>query len=93
MVSHLDVLPPVPSVLSFEAAPDGTVQVRDGDTTVGVLNINPADEMALIPAQNDAAFRAALQGEGKTPQSLTQIDGVNYSSGDQIALTLYRIAP
>jgi signal transduction histidine kinase len=50
-VNDLDALPYVPSVLNFETAPDGTVQVRDGDTTVGVLSINPADEMALIPAQ------------------------------------------
>ena len=48
--------------------------------------------LALIPAQDDAAFRTALEA-GKTQQSLTQIDGINYSSGDQIALTLYRIAP
>ena len=63
------------------------------DGAVRHLLHDPACAMALIPAQNDAAFRSALQSEGKTPQALKEIDGINYSSGDQIALVLYRIAP
>lgn len=50
-INRLNEFPAASTVLRFEAAPDGTVEIYDGNTTVGMLNINPADELALVPAQ------------------------------------------
>ncbi len=46
-VNHL------PKSLNFTTQPDGMVQVRDGTTLIGTLNVDPADEFALVPAQID----------------------------------------
>jgi len=43
----------LPKSLNFTTQPDGTVQVRDGVALIGTLNIDPADEFALVPAQID----------------------------------------
>lgn len=43
----------LPKSLNFITQPDGTVQVRDGTALIGTLNIDPADEFALVPAQID----------------------------------------
>ena len=56
------------------------------------LKADPACGMALVPAEDDAAFKAAL-GAAPAPVALTAIDGLNYSSGDHLSMTLYRVAP
>jgi signal transduction histidine kinase len=43
----------LPKSLNFTTQEDGTVQVRDGTALIGTLNVDPADEFALVPAQID----------------------------------------
>lgn len=43
----------LPKTLNFMTQADGTVQVRDGTSLIGTLNVDPADEFALVPAQID----------------------------------------
>lgn len=56
------------------------------------LKADAACALALVPAEDDAAFKSAL-GSGRVPVALTAIDGLNYSSGDHLSMTLYRVAP
>lgn len=56
------------------------------------LRADAACALALVATEDESAFRAAL-GEGPTPVALTQIAGLNYSSGDRLSMTLYRVAP
>jgi 4-amino-4-deoxy-L-arabinose transferase-like glycosyltransferase len=44
---------------------------------------------ALVESREDAAFRRALTGQGRTPRALGQIAGLDYSNGRQMVLTLY----
>ncbi len=57
----------------------------------GFLRENRACGLALIGSRDDAAFRAALDGMGVS--KLAEIDGVNYSNGKHLALSLYRADP
>jgi 4-amino-4-deoxy-L-arabinose transferase-like glycosyltransferase len=71
----------------------GTATVlTDAAGAAAHLNANTACALALVPAEDDAAFKAAL-GAGPAPVALTAIDGLNYSSGDHLSMTLYRVAP
>jgi 4-amino-4-deoxy-L-arabinose transferase-like glycosyltransferase len=47
---------------------------------------------AVVEAQEDAQFMAAAAALGLAPRRLAVIDGVNYSKGDTVRLTLYAIA-
>jgi 4-amino-4-deoxy-L-arabinose transferase-like glycosyltransferase len=66
-------------------------KLTDTDGAAQFLLSDPACAMALIPAQRDAAFKSLLSSAGKTPLALATIDGINYSGGDRLSLTLYRI--
>nr|MCU0512027.1 HAMP domain-containing protein [Anaerolineae bacterium] len=44
--------PDTPGSLSFETAADGSVVIRDGDSIMGRLEIDPATQLALQPAQS-----------------------------------------
>ena len=46
--------------------------------------------LALVEGRQDEAFRAALTGEGFSPRSLGQVQGLDYSNGKRMVLTLYR---
>ena len=46
--------------------------------------------LVLIEGRQDEAFKAALAGEGFTPRSLGQVQGLDYSNGKRMVLTLYR---
>ncbi len=46
---------------------------------------------AIIEQREEAAFRASLKGAAVTP--LAVIDGLNYSKGHQVTLTIYVLAP
>lgn len=48
--------------------------------------------LALVPVADEPALQSTLASSGKTAARLTEIDGINYSSGDKLALGLYRIA-
>ncbi|MFE0013978.1 ArnT family glycosyltransferase [Mesorhizobium sp. NPDC059054] len=56
------------------------------------LATDPNCALALVPVADEAALQSALAGSGKTATRLTEIDGTNYSSGDKLALGLYRVA-
>lgn len=57
------------------------------------LLADPACAVALVTATRTDAFAARLADAGRTATALTTIDGINYSSGDALSLTLYRLAP
>jgi 4-amino-4-deoxy-L-arabinose transferase-like glycosyltransferase len=70
----------------------GTLLVS-ADNAARHLLADPACALALVPADRTARFVARLSEAGKTAQALTRIDGINYSTGARLALTLYRMAP
>lgn len=45
--------------------------------------------LALIEARDDDAFRRALAGLGRAPHALGHVDGIDYSNGKRMTLTLY----
>jgi 4-amino-4-deoxy-L-arabinose transferase-like glycosyltransferase len=45
--------------------------------------------LALVGAQEQPAFLARLAAANVTPRRLTEIDGMNYSTGKRLALTLW----
>ena len=45
--------------------------------------------LALIGARDEPAFQARMQTLGVTPRALTEIDGLNYSTGRRLSLTIY----
>ena len=57
------------------------------------LHAQPACGLALIGARDAAAFADRARALGVTPRVLTRIDGIDYSTGRRLALTLYTAAP
>jgi hypothetical protein len=57
------------------------------------LHASPACGLALIDARDDATFADRAHAVGLTPRALTRIDGINYSTGRRLALTLYAATP
>jgi 4-amino-4-deoxy-L-arabinose transferase-like glycosyltransferase len=49
--------------------------------------------LALIGADKEARFRAALAGDAARLKALGRARGFNYSRGDWVTLTLYRLMP
>lgn len=45
--------------------------------------------LALVEARDDDAFRRALAGLGRAPHALGHVDGIDYSNGKRMTLTLY----
>ncbi|CAM5590025.1 Undecaprenyl phosphate-alpha-4-amino-4-deoxy-L-arabinose arabinosyl transferase [Mycolicibacterium aubagnense] len=56
------------------------------------LAADPACALALVPVADEPALQSALASSGKTATRLKEIDGINYSSGDKLALGLYKVA-
>jgi 4-amino-4-deoxy-L-arabinose transferase-like glycosyltransferase len=48
---------------------------------------------ALVSDRDDAAFRSALKSRGWEPRAIDHIDGLDYSNGQRMILTLYTGAP
>jgi hypothetical protein len=46
-----------------------------------------------VPVKDEQKLTDVLAAQGKSAKRLTEIDGINYSSGDKLALGLYRVAP
>lgn len=63
----------------------------DGEDAAARLATAPGSA-AVVEAQEDARFLAAVAARGLAPRRLAVIDGVNYSKGDTVRLTLYAIA-
>ncbi|MGH7013714.1 MAG: ArnT family glycosyltransferase [Stellaceae bacterium] len=51
------------------------------------------DGLALVETRDDDAFRSALTALGRAPRPLGHVDGIDYSNGRQMTLTLYEAAP
>jgi len=64
--------------------------LTDTAGAAGHLLADPSCGMALIPSDEDAAFQALLVAGGIAAQPVASFDGLNYSSGDSLSLTLYR---
>ncbi len=57
------------------------------------LKAKPACNLALVDKADAAAFLARASALGIAPKPLTVIDGINYSTGRRLALTLYDAVP
>ncbi len=57
------------------------------------LHEQPACGLALIDARDEAAFAGRAHALGIVPRALTRIDGLNYTTGRRLALTLYTASP
>jgi 4-amino-4-deoxy-L-arabinose transferase-like glycosyltransferase len=49
--------------------------------------------LALVERQGEAAFRTALAARGLAPHAYGSVEGLDYSNGKRLALTLYRAEP
>ncbi len=67
-------------------------KLTDTQGAAAHLAMDPACALALVPVADEPALQSALVGSGKTAARLKEIDGTNYSSGDKLALGLYRVA-
>jgi len=64
----------------------------DGSGAADVL-LHSHEGMALVEREQESAFLAALQSEGRQARALAQLDGFNYSRGRPAHLTLWELAP
>ncbi|PBB21936.1 glycosyltransferase family 39 protein [Mesorhizobium sp. WSM4313] len=54
---------------------------------------DPSCALGLAPIKDEQKLADVLTAKGKSATRLTEIDGINYSSGDKLSLGLYRVAP
>jgi len=66
--------------------------LTDVDGVAKHLAADPACALGLVAVQDEQKLNQVLAGQGKSAKRLTEIDGINYSSGDKVALGLYRVA-
>jgi len=66
--------------------------LTDVDGVAQHLLADPACALGLAPVADEQKLNQLLAGQGKSVKRLTEIDGLNYSSGDKLALGLYRVA-
>lgn len=57
------------------------------------LLIDPGCALAALPPEPAVEFRTILAKAGKSVRPLAQVDGLNYSSGEAMSLTLYGVEP
>lgn len=57
------------------------------------LLADPSCALGLAPIKDEQKLTDVLAAQGKSAKRLTEIDGINYSSGDKLSLGLYRVAP
>jgi hypothetical protein len=48
---------------------------------------------ALVGDRDDESFRQALRARGWEPRAVDHVDGLDYSNGKHMTLTLYTAAP
>lgn len=60
----------------------------DAATAAHYLAATPA-ALALVETRDDDAFRHALVGLGRAARALGHVDGIDYSNGKRMTLTLY----
>lgn len=59
---------------------------------VAYFLITIPDAIAIVEARQLDAFTKTLASEGKSAEAIASLSGVNYSRGDNVTLTLYRLA-
>lgn len=64
-------------------------KLTDATEAADYLLHNRACGLALIGSRDTQAFLGRMTAAGITPRPLTQISGINYSSGKKVDLTLY----
>jgi 4-amino-4-deoxy-L-arabinose transferase-like glycosyltransferase len=70
----------------------GTKTLLEGGPEAGRTAAS-AGGLALITQDQRGGFLAAVEAGGARASALEEIDGLNYSSGRQMRITLYRVAP
>ncbi|TIS13725.1 MAG: glycosyltransferase family 39 protein, partial [Mesorhizobium sp.] len=66
--------------------------LTDVDGVAKHLLADPTCALGLALVKEEQKLNELLAGQGKSAKRLTEIDGLNYSSGDKLALGLYRVA-
>lgn len=75
--------------LIFMAGTD--TQLTDAEGAASHLAADSSCALALVPIADETTLQSRLASSGKTATRLTEINGINYSSGDKLALGLYRV--
>lgn len=75
--------------LIFLTATD--TRLGDPARAAATLSEDPACNLALVAGEQEAAFREALGEAAGRLQALTTVEGLNYSKGKELELTLYRL--
>jgi 4-amino-4-deoxy-L-arabinose transferase-like glycosyltransferase len=68
----------------------GTV-LTQGEGAARHLLGDPACALAAVEARERPAFDAALAAAGRSAEPLASVAGINYSKGDRLELTLFRL--
>ncbi|RUW19662.1 glycosyltransferase family 39 protein, partial [Mesorhizobium sp. M4B.F.Ca.ET.013.02.1.1] len=66
--------------------------LTDVDGVAKHLLADPACAIGLASVKDEQKLNELLAVQGKSASRLAEIDGLNYSSGDKLALGLYRVA-
>ncbi|MGX5848941.1 ArnT family glycosyltransferase [Mesorhizobium sp. PL10] len=66
--------------------------LTDVDGVAQHLLDDPACALGLAPVGDEQKLDDLLAGQGKKASRVAEIDGINYSSGDELSLGLYRVA-
>jgi 4-amino-4-deoxy-L-arabinose transferase-like glycosyltransferase len=61
----------------------------DAEQAADHLAADPRCALALVGAAEQGSFLGRLAAAGITPRALDRIDGINYSNGHRLSLTLY----
>lgn len=67
-------------------------RLGDPARAAATLAEDPACNLALVSSEAEEAFRAALGEAAARLQSISTIEGLNYSKGKELRLQLYRLA-
>jgi 4-amino-4-deoxy-L-arabinose transferase-like glycosyltransferase len=64
-----------------------------GEGAAEALLADPACGLAAVTNREMEEFQAVLQQAGREAQELDAIEGLNYSRGDELTITLFRLKP
>lgn len=64
-----------------------------GEGAAEALLADPACGLAAVTQKEEADFRAVLQAAGRDVRALGSLEGLNYSRGDELTITLYTLQP
>jgi 4-amino-4-deoxy-L-arabinose transferase-like glycosyltransferase len=64
-----------------------------GDGAAEALLADPDCGLAAVTGREEEAFRATLAAAGREAQALDSLEGLNYSRGDELEITLYTLKP